>query len=465
MAASKVKELLDELAATLAELGMLDEEGVAEEAGENTDGTPVEGERSAVEAVEARQAKYDALLAKAERIKSAIAKSEAAEARKAELLKTLNRATPAHSEAAVNKPSIYPISRRGSLKAFEDYETAYKCGQWLKASGGDAEAKRWCRDAGIEVRDMGEQVNSLGGVTVFDQFENQLIRRVEQYGVAANISQKITMTTDTVLVPRRLTGVTASWIGENTTIPTSDPTATMVQLVAKKLAVATRVSMELLNDSAMIADWLLAEFSLAIAKQQDDAVFLGDGSSTYGGIRGLAQLTDGTHAASVATAATGNTTIAALDIDDYLAAMGKIPRYAIGTSAWYMHPSVYHNSVQRMMLSSGTAGSGTIGALAGGNTAQNLANSTPTTFLGLPVVWVLSMNSAPTTGQTYAYVGDVSLAAIMGEKAGGVQIASSDDRYFEYDQRVYKCSVRMDWNLHTAGDATTAGPVIACKLA
>ena len=65
MAASKVKELLDELAATLAELGMLDEEGAAEEAGENTDGTPVEGERSAVEAVEARQAKYDSLLAKA----------------------------------------------------------------------------------------------------------------------------------------------------------------------------------------------------------------------------------------------------------------------------------------------------------------------------------------------------------------------------------------------------------------
>jgi HK97 family phage major capsid protein len=130
-----------------------------------------------------------------------------------------------------------------------------------------------------------------------------------------------------------------------------------------------------------------------------------------------------------------------------------------------MHPAVYHNAVQRMMLSSGTAGSGTIGALAGGNTAANLAQSTPTTFLGLPVVWVLSMNSAPTTGQTYAYVGDVSLASIMGIKAGGVSISSSDERYFEYDQRAYRSTLRMDYVVHSAGDATTAGPVIACKLA
>ena len=63
MAASRVKELLDELASTLAELGML-EEGDAAEAPETAmegDEAP-EGERSAVAAVEARQAKYDDLL-------------------------------------------------------------------------------------------------------------------------------------------------------------------------------------------------------------------------------------------------------------------------------------------------------------------------------------------------------------------------------------------------------------------
>lgn len=470
MAASKVKELLDELAATLAELGMLDEEGAAEESTENTDGTPDdgEGERSVVEAVEARQAKYDELLAKAERIKAAIAKAEAAEARKNELLKVLNRAAPAPMETTDMKPRIEPVSYRGYKPGiFETPEQAHRCGQWLKSLNGDREATRWCTDhLGSEFRDMGGQVNSAGGALVFEDFGSSLIRLVETFGVSMNLAQRVTMSSDTLLVPKRLSGITGYWLGENTTITTSDPTATMVQLVLKKLAAATRVSNELLADNAIsVAQWLVQEYATTISGTLDDAFFNGDGTlGSYGGIRGLSQITDGTHTASVATAASGNTTLATLDIDDYLAALAKLPRYAIGTSAWYMHPAVYHQSVQRMMLSSGTVGTGTVGALAGGNTAANLAQGTPNTFLGLPVVWVLKMNSAPTTGTVYAYVGDLSLSSIMANK-GDMQISSSQDRYFESDQTAYKVTYRVDINHHSLGDNSTAGPVIALKLA
>jgi len=462
MAASKVKELLDELAATLADLGMLDEAGAAEEAGENTDGTPAD--RSAVEAVEARQAKYDELLAKAERIKSVIAKEEAREAKKLELLKTLNRAAPA---VEVSKPRIEAISTRGYKPGvFESPEVAHRCGMWLKAHFGDRQARQWCGDhLGTEYRDMGGQVNSLGGNLVFEDFSNTIIRLVEKYGVAMNVFQNVTMSSDTLLVPRRLTGVTSYWLGENSTITTSDPTATMVQLVAKKLACATKVSNELLADNAIsVASWLAQEYATSLSAAIDDAAFNGDGTSTYGGIRGLSQINDGTHTASIATAASGNTSISALDIDDYLAALAKLPRYAIGTSAWYMHPSVYHNSVQRMMLSSGTAGSGTIGALAGGNTAANLAQGTPNTFLGLPVVWVLKMTAAPTTGTIAAYVGDLSLAGIMAVKSD-MQVATSADRYFEADQTAFRAIQRLDINVHSLGSTTEAGPVVALKLA
>jgi len=465
MAASRVKELLDELASTLAELGMLDEEGAAEEATENADGTPVEGgERSGVEAVEARQAKYDELLAKAERIKAAIAKAEAAEARKNELLKVLNRAAPV--ETTEMKPRIEPIRYRGTLKAFSDLETAHRCGMWLKAHFGDAEARRWCSDhLGSEYRDMGGQVNSLGGALVFEDFSNTIIRLVEKFGVAMNVFQRVTMSSDTLLVPRRLTGVTSYWLGENTSITTSDPTATMVQLVAKKIACATRVSNELLADNAIsTAEWLAQEYATSLSSAIDDAAFNGTGTSSFGGIRGLAQIDDGTHTSSVVSAASGNTTIAALDIDDYLRALAVLPRYAIGTSAWYMHPATYHNSVQRMMLSSGTQGSGTIGALAGGNTAANLAQGTPNTFLGLPVVWVLKMPSTPTTGQIAAYVGDLSLAGIMAIKSD-MQVASSSDRYFEVDQTVFRAVQRLDINVHSLGTNSEAGPVVALKLA
>jgi HK97 family phage major capsid protein len=213
-----------------------------------------------------------------------------------------------------------------------------------------------------------------------------------------------------------------------------------------------------------VADWLAQEYATSLSAAIDDAAFNGTGTSSYGGIRGLAQIDDGTHTASVHSAASGNTSLAALDIDDYLGALGKLPRYAIGTAAWYMHPAVYHNSVQRMMLSSGTAGSGTIGALSGGNTAANLAQGTPNTFLGLPVVYALKMTSAPTTGQIAAYVGDLSLAGIMGVK-GDMQVASSTDRYFEADQTVFRAVQRLDINVHSLGSTSEAGPVVALKLA
>ena len=463
--AARVKELLDELASVLAEMGALEDEGATEEVAEGEEVASAEG-RSVVEEVEARQAKYDALVAKAERIKAAIAKAEAAEARKAELLKVLHRAAPVET-TDMAKPRIEPVSYRGFKKGvFETPEMAHRCGQWLKAHFGDREARRWCSDhLGTEYRDMGGQVNSLGGVLVFEDFSNTIIRLVEQFGVSMNVFQRVTMSSDTLLVPRRLTGVTSYWLGENTSITTSDPTATMVQLVAKKIACATKVSNELLADNAIsTAQWLAEEYATSLSGAIDDAAFNGTGTSTYGGIRGVAQIDDGTHTASVHSAASGNTTLATLDIDDYLGALAKLPRYAIGTSAWYMHPAVYHNSVQRMMLSSGTVGSGTVGALAGGNTAANLAQGTPNTFLGLPVVWVVKMTSAPTTGQIAAYVGDLSLAGIMAVKSD-MQIASSADRYFEVDQTAFRAVQRLDINVHSLGTNSEAGPVVALKLA
>jgi HK97 family phage major capsid protein len=463
--AARVKELLDELASVLAEMGALEDEGATEEVAEGEEVASAEG-RSVVEEVEARQAKYDALVAKAERIKAAIAKAEAAEARKAELLKVLHRAAPVET-TDMAKPRIEPVSYRGFKPGvFETPEIAHRCGQWLKSLNGDVNARQWCRDhLSIEARDLGGQVNSLGGSLVIEDFSNSLIRLVETFGVSMNLAQRVTTSSDTLLVPKRLSGVTGYWLGENSTITTSDPTATMVQLVLKKLAAATRVSNELLADNAIsVAQWLVQEYGTTISGTLDDAFFNGTGTSAYGGIRGLSQIDDGTHTASVHSAASSNTTLATLDIDDYLGALAKLPRYAIGTSAWYMHPAVYHNSVQRMMLSSGTQGSGTIGALAGGNTAANLAQGTPNTFLGLPVVWVLKMSAAPTTGQIAAYVGDVSLSSIMANK-GDMQIASSTDRYFEVDQTAWRVTYRVDINHHSLGTNSEAGPVVALKLA
>jgi hypothetical protein len=78
--------------------------------------------------------------------------------------------------------------------------------------------------------------------------------------------------------------------------------------MAKKLASGTRVARELLLDSVIaVADWLVQEHSLALAKKTDEAAFNGDGTSTYGGIQGITtKINDGTHTAGVVAAAAGN---------------------------------------------------------------------------------------------------------------------------------------------------------------
>jgi HK97 family phage major capsid protein len=129
---------------------------------------------------------------------------------------------------------------------------------------------------------MGESTTAAGGFAVPEEMSSQLIRLVETYGVAPSVMQNVPMASDTLLVPKRLTGVTAAWIGENSEITTSDPTGTQVQLVAKKLASGTRVARELLLDSVIaVADWLVQEHSLALAKKTDEAAFNGDGTSTF----------------------------------------------------------------------------------------------------------------------------------------------------------------------------------------
>ena len=91
-------------------------------------------------------------------------------------------------------------------------------------------------------------------------------------------------------MPRRNgNAITASFIAENITAAFTDAVYDQVTFSPKKLVAATRVSTELEEDagSGFFADWLAAELGWAIAYQEDRAMILGDGTSTFGGIQGI----------------------------------------------------------------------------------------------------------------------------------------------------------------------------------
>jgi len=380
------------------------------------------------------------------------------EAKVAESAKNLRsvaeRCSPAPEVREEPKARIEPVRDGRTLKAFRSHEEAYRVGKWLQATyGGDADARRWCNDHGVEARAMVEGVNSAGGFSVPDELSNTIIRNVETYGVAPTALQNFSMSSDVLSIPKRVSGVSGAWMGENAEFTYSDMTGTQVQLVAQKFGVATKVSNELFADGVGIADLIATEHSLAVAKALDEAAFIGDGTSSYGGHHGVAvKINTSAYSASVVTAASGNVSFETLDKEDFLSVLAKAPRYALPGARWYISPAGYHAAMQRLDLAQG------------GN--ASVANGFGLTFMGYPVTLVHPMNA--TLGSDVSKIkvlfGDLAMAGALGIRQG-YQLRVSSERFVELDQTLVSGVVRATANFHSLGDTSTVGPVIALKTA
>lgn len=361
-----------------------------------------------------------------------------------------DRCTPAPEVRDVAPARIEPVSYRGRLKAFPNTDDgrrdAYSFGKWLQGyCHGDADAKRWCQDHGVEARALGEATNSAGGVFVPEIASGQVVRLVEEFSVWPAAMQNVVMPSDTVTAVKRLTGVSATWSSENAEIATSDPSATDIRLVAKKLTVSTRVSNELLADAAAVGDWVIAEFATAIGEKLDQAAVNGDGTSTYGGVHGIAPKLL-LNAGSYATADTDHDTFEELVIADFLAVVAKLPTY-VTSPRWYISSYGFAQSMQRLDLG------------AGGRVS--FENGTGFQFLGFPVtISNVMAKSGDQSSKVMAMLGDASLAGMYGIRSA-FQTKISTERYVEYDQTLYLGLARADMVWHSTGSATEAGPLVA----
>jgi len=185
------------------------------------------------DAVAARDLELESLSTRAGNLTKKLSFEHAVVEQAKSLRAVVDRCTPAVAPAKTQRARIEPVAYRGKLRAYKDPAEAFTVGQWIKAQyTGDADARQWCADHGVEVRTMGEATNSAGGALVPDVMVAQLIRLVDTYSVWASNMQQVPMGSDTVIFPKRVSGVTANWIGENSEIPTSDPAVNQVQLVA-----------------------------------------------------------------------------------------------------------------------------------------------------------------------------------------------------------------------------------------
>lgn len=350
---------------------------------------------------------------------------------------------------------VIPVNakRYGRLRYFKDERDAYLSGQWCRAHlFGDGAALNWLNDStnGVQNLAMVSTDNAGGGLFVPEQMLQTIIDLREQYGVFRQKAYVQPMASDTLTVPRRVSGLTTYFVGETSSPTESEPEWNQVQLVCRTLATLTRVSRDLADDAIInIAETIANEIAYAMAVKEDQCGFLGTGTSTYGGMVGL--ITKCAAAtATVSTAITGNTAFSTLDLADFEAMIGKLPEYPGIRPEWYIHKSGWAASMMRLADA------------AGGNTSENIEGARKPMFLGYPVNWVTCMNStltAQTSTNGLCYFGDLSLAATLGDRRG-ITVESSRERYFEYRQIGIQGSERFTINVHSVGDTSTAGAMI-----
>ena len=392
----------------------------------------------------------DELLAQTEGLGKDLERSMKIEAKAKEILNT----RPIGGMATGGVKDLVPatVKRHGKLKAFKSDFEAYAAGQFLRATIGKNDvAAAWCKEHGI-MNVHSTTTNSAGGYLVPEGFENAIINLREEYGVFRQNARVYPMTEPIVYVPRRQSGFTAYYVGENSAGTESDASFSQVKLDAKKLMILTRLSQELSDDAIIqLADFVAQEMAYAFAVQEDQAGFLGDASSTYGGILGLRSAL---LAGSTVTAVAGDDTFEELEYAFFQNAVGKLPRFPGIQPKWYVHNALYWNGMVRLANAAG-----------GNNIASVQAGPTGLSFMGYPVVLVNALPSALTTlaSTVVGFFGDLAMTATMGSKAG-ISIVTDSSRYFEYDQIAVRCTQRYDIVVHEVGTASAAGPMIALKM-
>ena len=373
-----------------------------------------------------------------------------------------NLATPVPGQDRLT-PFAPPSAHKlyGSLKNFKDREIegrtvkaidqAYTAGMWIKATLFNSPAAQdWCKSRGVPIsKAQGEGVDSAGAFLVPEELMSNIIVLREAFGVFRQQCQVVPMGSDTLNWPRRTGGLTASFTGENQPVTESTAAWDNINLTAKKCGVLTRMSTEIEQDAVVsIADWLVGEMAYAFASKEDDCGFNGDGTSTYGGMRGTTVIAvDSSH--TFGKFQTSSATLSSLVLKDLTSTMGLLPQYAITNAKWYMSQQMFYTVVANLLAS------------AGGNRLDILSQGIEKRLLGFPVVIAQKLPiSAPGSGLVQFHFGDLTKAAMMGERRG-VTIKRSDHRYFENDQIGLLGTERFDVNCHDMGSTTAAGPLVS----
>jgi HK97 family phage major capsid protein len=253
-----------------------------------------------------------------------------------------------------------------------DQEVAYRAGKWAQAViHGNAEALRWCVDAGVQMakgtgehvtRAMTEGIFTSAGWLIPSEMESSIIANREQYGVARRLCQIVPMSTSSTQIPRITADQTAYFVGEGTAGTETDSAGDQVTLTLKDLMAYSRIGKSTAQDSAIpLAEMVANEQSRAFAIKEDACTFIGDGTSTYGGIMGIVTLLElAAYAGGRYANASPVNTFAEVTNTEISGLIGKLPVYARQGARFVCSGVAEALVFSRLRLAAGGNDSGTL---------------------------------------------------------------------------------------------------------
>jgi HK97 family phage major capsid protein len=343
----------------------------------------------------------------------------------------------------------------GRLRAFDgrEREADARAAGWFFAAAllNQPNARAWCERMSIPImRAQGEAVGASGAVLVPETVVDEILSLRDQAGVFAQYADQRTMSSDAMVLPRRTSGWTVAFTAEGKAPAESQAAFDGVELIARKIGAFGKISNELNEDAiASFGRWITQELAWAFADKEDTCGFNGDGTSTYGGIRGLTQLfLDGNHTAGKVTCAS-HSTFSTLDGGDLGALVAACPEYALPGAAWFCSSYAIGQTFVRL------------GATACGVIATPAGPRPMLQYQGWPIVPTPKLpGSGSQSGKVMVCFGDLSLSSTLGGLRE-VTVRLSGHRFMDTDQLGMLGTERFDIVNRDLGDNSKAGAIVA----
>lgn len=259
------------------------------------------------------------------KLKSLVAEAakDLTEKAKEELMDNFNKALEEHKSMLEKKAGVYAPGAQEARKSIQ-LKTRALCEAIINQD--DSKLKEMTTDA---------TGSPYAGYTVDSELSAEIHHLVTQYGIARREMMTLALTKGSYKANDLATDVIVYWVDEGAVISSTQAVLGQEDLTLKKLGCIVSLTRELLEDSEIdLSAFLYERVAENMAKAEDLAFFVGDGTATYGSFTGLLNNT------SVNTVVMTGTTFASLTADDLLDMQDATPAAVLANAKYVLHRSI-----------------------------------------------------------------------------------------------------------------------------